>query len=120
MAVEPQIDQGDVDDEHVGGSHHPERALGDVLARRTVVRWPAGTVLRATGVRAVMAVVAVVAERVPAAERRMPTEAPAVAVEAATVTAVTTEAAATVAVSAAGMVPQLFPGSQGFRATSVE
>ncbi|WP_159106741.1 hypothetical protein [Streptomyces rishiriensis] len=117
MAVEPQIDQGDVDDEHVGGSHHPERALGDVLARRTVVRWPAGTVLRATGVRAVMAVMA---ERVPAAERRMPTEAPAVAVEAATVTAVTTEAAATVAVSAAGMVPQLFPGSQGFRATSVE
>ncbi|MEU5632346.1 hypothetical protein ACH47C_19690 [Streptomyces rishiriensis] len=117
MAVEPQIDQGDVDDEHVGGSHHPERALGDVLARRTVVRWPAGTVLRATGVRAVMAVMA---ERVPSAERRMPTEAPAVALEAATVTAVTTEAAATVAVSAAGMVPQLFPGSQGFRATSVE
>ncbi|WP_192582619.1 hypothetical protein [Streptomyces triticiradicis] len=53
----------------------------------------------------------------------------AVAVEAATVTmtaeattaaTVTTEAAATVTMSAAGMVPQLFPGFQSFRATGVE
>ncbi|OIJ63623.1 hypothetical protein WN71_032900 [Streptomyces mangrovisoli] len=133
VAVEPQIDQAEVDDEHVRRPRHPERSLRDIRAAlRRRVRGLVGAAVPVGGIGRVMRAVRVmriiriggagavvlIGMRVLAREgRAVPAEPAASApAPAGSVVAVI----AVVVVSAAGMVPQFLPGPRDRGTTCVE
>ncbi|GAA2309707.1 hypothetical protein Scani_30720 [Streptomyces caniferus] len=123
-ALDAQVDQCDVDDEHVRGPHHPERPLRDVHLVRRVFRGPVGAGVRRTGVRRARVRAVRAVRRTPGAPAEAAAKAPseATAPEPVAAGAVTAVAAVVIVLTLAltRMVAQLCPEPQGDRTADGE